>query len=54
MNQNEEVFLYRIWPDGTVQSAEDGDPYEWMSDDYMILWAINEEDARHQYNMIGK
>ena len=54
MNQNEEdMSLYRVWPGGTVQSVDDGRPYEWMSDDYMTLWAIDEDDAWIKYKQIG-
>jgi hypothetical protein len=37
--------LYRVWPDGTVQMAEDGAPYSWMSDDYALVLAADEADA---------
>jgi hypothetical protein len=36
---------YRVWPDGTVQAFEDGEPYSWMSDDYAVVDAYNEDDA---------
>lgn len=36
---------YRVWPDGTVQATEDGEPYSWMSDDFMVIKAENEEEA---------
>lgn len=36
---------YRVWPDGTVQSLEDGEPYSWMSDDYEVVDAHSEEEA---------
>jgi hypothetical protein len=36
--------LYRIWPDGTTQDAEET-PYPWMSDDYRTAEAASEEDA---------
>lgn len=32
---------YRVWPDGTVQDASE-EPYNWMSDDYLIVEAENE------------
>lgn len=35
---------YRVWPDGTVQDAEE-EPYHWMSDDYMLINANSEEEA---------
>jgi hypothetical protein len=38
--------LYRVWPDGTVQMVEDGAPYSWMSDDYRLVLAADEEAAR--------
>ena len=36
---------YRVWPDGTVQSSEDGEPYSWMSDDFMVIHAADEDEA---------
>lgn len=36
---------YRVWPDGTVQLAEDGEPHRWMSDDYSTVLAHSEEEA---------
>lgn len=35
---------FRVWPNGTVQEADE-EPYSWLSDDYMIVEAENEEDA---------
>lgn len=35
---------YRVWPDGTVQDAEDS-PYGFMSDDYCEVWAVDEHHA---------
>ena len=37
--------MFRVWPDGTVQPVEDGDPYSWMSDDYVVVEADNEDEA---------
>lgn len=37
---------FRVWPDGTVQAVEDGEPYSHMSDDYFVVWAYNEDEAR--------
>lgn len=37
---------YRVWPDGTVQATEDGEPYSWMSDDFMEVDAMDEDEAR--------
>ena len=37
--------LYRVWPDGTVQGVEDGAPYSHLSDDYELVFAVDEEDA---------
>lgn len=39
------MSTYRVWPDGTVQDVEEGDPYSWMSDDYQLVLAGSEEDA---------
>lgn len=36
---------FRVWPDGTVQPVSDGQPYEWMSDDYKVVEAHSEEEA---------
>lgn len=42
---------YRVWPDGTVQCPEDGEyPYSWMSDDYLTVWAYDEQDALNKAN----
>lgn len=41
---------FRVWPDGTTQLVEDGPPYDFMSDDYMIVTAYDDEDAVRQYN----
>ena len=35
---------YRVWPDGTVQDFTEA-PYEWMSDDYLVVDAYDEEGA---------
>lgn len=37
---------FRVWPDGTVQAVEDGEPYSHMSDDYAVVWAYDEDEAR--------
>lgn len=36
---------FRVWADGTVQAVEDGEPYSWMSDDFMVVWAYSDEEA---------
>lgn len=36
---------FRVWPDGTTQSSEDGDPYPWKSDDFLRVDAQSEEEA---------
>lgn len=36
---------FRVWPDGTVQELNDG-AYSWMSDDYQIVSASDEDEAR--------
>lgn len=48
-----DIYLYRVWPDYTVQLVADGRPYEWMSDDFVTLWATDEEDAIRRYNQYG-
>lgn len=35
---------FRVWPDGTVQDYDES-PYLWMSDDFQVVWAGNEEEA---------
>lgn len=37
---------FRVWPDGTVQATEDGEAYSHMSDDYKLVWAYDEDEAR--------
>lgn len=44
--ESSDQSTYRVWPDGTVQATEDGDPYSWMSDDFMQVHAMNEDEAR--------
>ncbi len=39
------MVSYRVWPDGTVQSVEEGAAYTWMSDDYMRVEATSEDEA---------
>lgn len=36
---------FRVWPDGTVQCVEDGEPYPHMSDDYLVVAARDEDEA---------
>lgn len=40
-----EQQVFRVWPDGTVQDTEDGDPYSWMSDDYVLVFAETPDEA---------
>jgi hypothetical protein len=37
-------IYYRVWPDGTTQEQEE-EPYQWMSDDFVVVAADNEEEA---------
>lgn len=39
------LYRYRVWPDGTVQDLDD-EPHRWMSDDYEVVSAADEEEAR--------
>ena len=39
-----DITLFRVWPDGTVQEA-DQSAYTWMSDDYMRVEATSEDEA---------
>ena len=45
MGDPEATGTYRVWPDGTVQSVEEGAVYTWMSDDYMRVEATSEDEA---------
>lgn len=45
-----EMSKYRVWPDGTVQDSEDP-PHSWMSDDYLIVDAVDEDSACAQVNL---
>lgn len=40
-----EYVIYRVWPDGTLQSVEEGAPYSWMSDDFVLISAADEASA---------
>ena len=43
---NEELEKFCVWPDGTVQQVSEPEPiYSWMSDDYQVVEAVDEEDA---------
>ena len=44
--RHHDEIQFRVWPDGTVQSVEDGEPYSHMSDDYALVWAFYEDLAR--------
>lgn len=35
---------YYVWPDDTVQSAGEGAPYAWKSDDFLTV-SLTEEQA---------
>ena len=45
MGDPDATVSYRVWPDGTVQSVEEGAAYTWMSDDYMRVEATSENEA---------
>lgn len=38
------MFTYRVWPDYTIQESYER-PYQWMSDDYILIDADSEEEA---------
>ncbi len=40
--------FYRVWPDGTVQCAEDGPPHPWMGGVYHVVEALDEASAFEQ------
>ena len=43
---SEALENFRVWPDGTVQQVSESESaYSWMSDDYLIVEAVGEEDA---------
>ena len=42
--------LFRVWPDGTVQEADQA-AYSWMSDDHALVWAYNEDEALANANV---
>ena len=44
--------LFRVWPDGTVQEA-DQVAYPWMSDDHALVWANDEDEALVWANVKG-
>lgn len=44
--------LFRVWPDGTVQEADQA-AYSWMSDDHALVWAYNEDEALAKVNVRG-
>ena len=44
MIEEPELEPYRVWPDGTVQDASE-EPYVWMSDDWQIVYATDDNDA---------
>lgn len=37
-------YLYRVWPDGIVQCT-DSEAWPWMSDDYVLVYALDEDHA---------
>jgi len=41
----DDTVQFRVWPDGTVQAVEDGEPYSHMSDDFQTVFALCEDDA---------
>ena len=41
---------FRVWPDGTVQEA-DQSVYPWMSDDHTLVWAYNADEALIKANV---
>ena len=45
-----EPLKYRVWPDDTVQEEHET-PYSWLSDDYQIVEAEDEEDALRKVNL---
>lgn len=42
--------LFRVWPDGTVQEADQA-AYSWMSDDHALAWAYDEAEALKRANV---
>ena len=44
-NVNDDLIAFRVWPCGTVQVVEDGEPYSFLSDDFEEIFASSEEEA---------
>lgn len=44
------AYPYRVWPDGTVQDANE-QCYPFLSDDYIVVQALDEEDADYLVNV---
>lgn len=44
--------LFRVWPDGTVQEADQA-AYPWMSDDHALVRAYDEDEALAKVNVKG-
>ena len=45
------MFEYRVWPDYTIQDAEEI-AIGYMSDDYVYIWADSQEEALELYKEI--
>ena len=41
---------YCVWPDGTVCEYDDLWDYNWKSDDFAVIWADDEYEARAIYD----
>lgn len=44
----DEYYEYRVWPDETIQETS-FKPYEWMSDDFVIITAMDEGHALYKF-----
>jgi hypothetical protein len=44
VHEDPDQVQFRVWPDGTVQCCDD-DAYTYMSDDYQLVWACDEDEA---------
>lgn len=40
-----QMSTFAVWPDGTVQNLDEGEPHFWMTDDFKVVRAMDEGDA---------
>lgn len=44
---------FRIWPDGTIQEVDQDPPYNFMSDDFILIEAFSETDAYRKWKKLN-